>query len=158
MLNFDLTKIEFIVDRYRGQSESLIPAMQEIQAEYHYLPEEVLILVSERLAVPLSQAYGVATFYNAFSLIPRGKHLVSICHGTACHVRGGRRISHQIGKKLKIKPSATTQDLQFTMEIVRCLGCCSIGPVMRIDDDTYGHLTPEDVGSILEKYKKEEEK
>ncbi|MFB0534468.1 MAG: NAD(P)H-dependent oxidoreductase subunit E, partial [Anaerolineae bacterium] len=124
---------------------------------YRYLPRDAMILVSEWLGIPLSQTYSVATFYNAFSLVPKGKHLVSVCLGTSCHVRGGGHILDKIKRELNLDSGETTEDFQFTVEEVRCLGCCSLSPVIRVDDDTYAHLTQTQVRRILEKYEREKE-
>jgi NADH-quinone oxidoreductase subunit E len=156
---FRVSDIEEIINNHHvnGHNRSLIAVLEEIQARYRYLPRDAMILVSEWLGVPLSQTYSVATFYNAFSLIPKGKHLVSVCQGTACHVRGGGAILDKIRQKLNLDSRETTEDLQFTVEEVRCLGCCSLSPVMRVDNDTYAHMTQAQVPVILEKYQLEEE-
>jgi len=156
---FRVSDIEEIINNHHvnGRNRSLIAVLEEIQAQYRYLPRDAIILVSEWLGVPLSQTYSVATFYNVFSLVPKGKHLVSVCQGTACHVRGGGAILDKIRQKLNLDSRETTEDLQFTVEEVRCLGCCSLSPVMRVDNDTYAHLTQTQVPRILEKYQREKE-
>ncbi len=147
-------EIEDVLDRYPSKPEALITIMQDLQARLRYLPEEGLVLIAERLNVPLSKVYSVATFYNAFSLKPKGKHLVHICLGTACHVKGAGDLLDKLKRELDVEEGETTTDKEFTLEAVRCIGCCSLAPVIRIDDDTYGNLKQEKIGSILEKYGK----
>jgi NADH-quinone oxidoreductase subunit E len=156
---FRVSEFEEIINNHRdnGRNGSLIAVLEEIQTRYRYLPRDAMILVSEWLGIPLSQTYSVATFYNAFSLVPKGKHLVSVCLGTSCHVRGGGDILDKIKRELNLDSRETTEDFQFTVEEVRCLGCCSLSPVIRVDDDTYAHLTQTQVPRILEKYKREKE-
>jgi NADH-quinone oxidoreductase subunit E len=149
---------DLILNGYQnGTNGSLISVLEDIQDRYHFLPKDALILVSERLGIPLSQTYSIATFYNAFSLVPKGKHLVSVCLGTACHVKGGGDILGKIRRELDLDSRETTEDFQFTVEEVRCLGCCSLSPVVRIDNDTYAHMTQEQVPRILKKYQREKE-
>ncbi len=136
----------------REENAPLISLLEEIQARYHYLPREALILVSERLGVPLSQVYSVATFYSAFSLKPRGKYLVRVCQGTACHVRGAERVLEKVTGTLHVRPGETTPDRQFTVETVNCLGACALGPVMVIDDEYFGQMSPAKADSALARY------
>jgi len=137
---------------YENDPRSLIMILQYINGRYHYLPYETLCLVSGQLGVPLSQIYSIATFYKAFSLEPRGKHTVKVCMGTACHVRGGNRIKERLEDSLGIHEGGTTGDKQFTLETVRCIGCCSLGPVVTIDDDTYSRTDAEEVLRAMGKY------
>jgi NADH:ubiquinone oxidoreductase subunit E len=137
---------------YENDPRSLIMILQYINGRYHYLPYETLCLVSGQLGVPLSQIYSIATFYKAFSLEPRGKHTVKVCMGTACHVRGGNRIKERLEDSLGIGEGDTTGDKQFTLETVRCIGCCSLGPVVTIDDDTYSRTDAEEVLRAMGKY------
>ena len=146
--------IDLLIEKYGSKHSALIAILQEIQDKYRYLPKKSLLLVSEMLGLPISQTYSVATFYNAFSLTPKGEHQISLCLGTACHVKGGERILEKIARELGMESAGTSKDLQFTLEPVRCLGCCSLAPVMRIDDDTYGRLTQERIPKILKNYKK----
>ena len=132
-----------------GSNETLLSVLQDIQAKYGYLPEEKLIETSETLDMPLIDVYGVATFYKSFSLTPRGRHQVKVCLGTACHVRGADRIGKEVGRKLGIGPGETSEDGEFSLETVMCLGCCAIGPVVVIDGKYYGQVTPTKVESIL---------
>jgi NADH:ubiquinone oxidoreductase subunit E len=137
---------------YENDPRSLIMILQYINGRYKYLPYETLYLVSGQLGIPLSQIYSIATFYKAFSLEPRGKHTVKVCMGTACHVRGGNRIKERLEDSLGINEGGTTSDKQFTLETVRCIGCCSLGPVVTIDDDTFSRTDAEEVLSAMEKY------
>ena len=148
----DVRKVSDIIDKYRQEKSVLIPVLQEITREYGYLPKDILVYVSVELDIPLSQIYNVATFYAAFSLKPRGKYMVSVCLGTACHVKGGGRIMERLERELKISPDETTKDKLFSLEAVRCLGCCSIAPVIRIGSTTYGRLKQDDIPRILESY------
>ena len=150
----EIRDIDLFIEKYGSKHSALIAILQEIQDKYRYLPKKSLLLVSEILGLPISQTYSVATFYNAFSLTPKGEHQISLCLGTACHVKGGERILEKIARELSMESAGTSKDLQFTLEPVRCLGCCSLAPVMRIDDDTYGRLTQERIPKILKKYKK----
>lgn len=138
-----------------GSNETLLSVLQDIQAKYGYLPEEKLIETSETLDMPLIDVYGVATFYKSFSLTPRGRHQVKVCLGTACHVRGANRIGKEVGRKLDIGPGETSEDGEFSLETVMCLGCCAIGPVVVIDGKYYGQVTPTKVESILRTIKGE---
>ena len=134
-----------------GAHTPLIAVLEEIQATYHYLPREAMILVSDRLGVPLSQVYSVATFYHAFSLEPRGKHTVSVCTGTACHVRGTVQVLDHLETKLNIAPGETTHDREFTLETVNCLGCCALGPVVVLDGEYEGQMTTGKVDRLLKR-------
>lgn len=148
----DEDKIDKII-RYHGADKSkLIAILQDVQAEYNWLPPDALRHIAKRLHVPLIEVFGIATFYKSFSLEPRGKHLVRVCLGTACHVRGGPRILETAERILDIKADETTADYEFTVESVNCLGCCALGPVMVVDNDYYGNLPPAKVERILRKY------
>lgn len=138
-------------------SSQLIGMLQDIQAEHNYLPYEALVRVSGRLKIPLSRLYSLATFFKAFSLEPRGRHIVTVCLGTACHVRKAPRIVDEISRYLAIAPGDTTADGMFTLETVNCLGTCALGPVAVIDGKYYGNLTAPAVRSLLDKYGKEKE-
>jgi len=135
-----------------GQGDSPISVLEAIQSRYRYLPREAMILVSERLGIPLSQTYSVATFYHAFSLKPRGKYLVRVCLGTACHVRGSQRVLEKVSKLLNIKPGETTADRLFTLETVNCLGACALGPIMVVEGEYFGQMNPARVDAALGKY------
>jgi NADH:ubiquinone oxidoreductase subunit E len=153
----ELTKVDTIIDKNGLEQRVLIPSLLEIQTEYHYLPQEVLARVSERMNIPLIQVFQVASFYKAFSLEPRGKHTVTVCLGTACHVRGGVRLIEQVGRMLEIEPGQTTKDMQFTLEAVSCLGCCALGPVMVVDGKYYGNMVASKVEKVIQKYRETEE-
>jgi NADH-quinone oxidoreductase subunit E len=148
----DLAKIEPILQRFGKERGALIPVLQEVQAIYGYLPREALMHVGKELNLPLSRIYGVVTFYAQFYLTPRGKHTVRVCRGTACHVRGGRSVLNVVKDSLGIEDGETTNDLQFSLETVACLGTCFLAPVMMVDRSYYGKLVPERVPSILEKF------
>ncbi|MFC1912093.1 NADH-quinone oxidoreductase subunit NuoE [Chloroflexota bacterium] len=130
-------------------NKNLLSILQDIQTEYGYLPEDNLREAAETLGMPLIDVYGVATFFKSFSLTPRGRHQVKVCLGTACHVRGSSRISKEIERKLAIKPGETSEDGEFSLETVMCLGCCAVGPVVVVDDRYYGKVTTAKLESIL---------
>lgn len=148
----DLRKVRAILASRRGERGGLIGILQEVQAAYGYLPRPALEEVSRALKVPLSKIYGVVTFYAQFHLKPRGKHIVRVCLGTACHVRGGEKILEKVSEVLKVKPGDTTPDLKFTLERVACLGACGLSPAMMVDDRTYGRLTVKAVEDVLREY------
>lgn len=152
MNNNTVQFVEQTCQKYENNQEALIMILQDIQGEYKYLPEPALREVSSRLSVPLSQVYGVATFYKAFSLQPRGKHLIQVCCGTACHVKGAPQIVDRLERTLGIKCGETTKDKKFTLETVRCVGACALAPVVMIGEDTYGRLTQDAVDKVLKKY------
>ena len=145
-------KVGAILDNYQHDKGMLVSILQDIQAEYNYLPEEVLVEVSQVLGAPLSQVYSVATFFKAFSLEPRGRYLINVCLGTACHVRGAVKVLEAIERELDIKAGGTTKDLKFTLETVNCVGCCALGPVVIIDGEYYGQMKTDKVKVLLENY------
>jgi NADH:ubiquinone oxidoreductase subunit E len=151
----NLQKIDTILKKYEDQVGVLIQVLQDINSEFNYLPENALRYISDQLDIPLSQIYHVATFYTSFSLIPRGEHLIRVCQGTACHVRGSARVLNEIERILKIKSGETTPDLKFTLETVNCLGACALGPVVVIDGEYYP-TTPGRMEKLLKKYEKTE--
>jgi len=144
--------VESILDNYQRDKGMLVSILQDIQAEYNYLPKEALVELSQALGAPLSQVYSVATFFKAFSLEPRGRHLINVCLGTACHVRRAVRVLEAIERELDIKASKTTKDLKFTLETVNCVGCCALGPVVIIDGEYYGQMKTDKVKALLENY------
>jgi NADH:ubiquinone oxidoreductase subunit E len=152
-MQIDTDAIDSLVCKYGAKKEALIPILQDIQSDLNWLPEEALKAVAEKMEIPLRDVYGVATFYRTFSLKPRGKHIVTACVGTACHVRGGQRIVDEIGRVLNVGPGQTTADMNFTLETVNCLGCCAIGPIVVIDGEYFGEMTTRKVGPLLDKYK-----
>jgi NADH-quinone oxidoreductase subunit E len=153
LLDERLVRIESILERYPKDRESIMPILQDIQLEFNYLPRQALILVAGRLELPLSAVYRIATFYNAFSLKPRGKHMVTVCLGTACHVKGGPRILESLERLLSIGEGGTTDDMLFSLESVRCIGCCGLAPVITIGEDLYGKVTQAQLPKILKKYR-----
>jgi NADH-quinone oxidoreductase subunit E len=157
-VNAQRQKVKSFIDKYRDKKRALIAILQDIQGEFNYLPPESLRLVSDTLNIPLIDIISVATFYRSFSLEPRGKNLVTVCMGTACHVRGGPKILEEFERKLNIKAGQTTPDRQFSLETVACLGCCAIGPVVVVNDNYHAQTTIRNVGSILKKYKAKEKK
>jgi len=148
-MQISISEINAIINEQARDDGSLISALEEIQERYRYLPPEALILASERLGVPLSQAYGVATFYNAFSLTPKGKHCLNVCMGTACHVRGSPQILDRLETKLNIQSGETTRNHLFTLETVNCLGACALGPIVVTDGEYSGQMTVQKVDRLL---------
>jgi NADH-quinone oxidoreductase subunit E len=141
-----------VLEKYDFNRSSLIGILQDVQRELRWLPEEVLRMISWRLDVPLTQLYAIGSFYRAFSLKPRGRHLINVCLGTACHVRGGVAIEQALEKALKILPGETTADDRYTMEVVRCVGCCGLAPVIVIDENFHGKLIPAEAVEAVENY------
>ncbi len=151
-------KVSSVIEKHHHKKHALIAILQDIQAEYNYLPQESLKIVARSLGIPLIDIIGVATFFRAFSLKPRGKHLITVCLGTACHVRGGPKILEEFQRKLNIKAGETTKGGEFTLETVACLGCCAIGPVVVVDGNYHAQTTIRKVDMILKKYQKKEKK
>lgn len=149
-------KIRSLVEKHNSEKKALISILQGIQSEYRYLPRESLELVAEMLGVPLIDIVGVATFYRAFSLKPRGKHMATVCLGTACHVRGGPKILEEFERRLDIKSGDTTADGRWSLETVACLGCCAIGPVVVVDGDYHAQTSIRNVNTIIKKYQNKE--
>ncbi len=149
----DLTLIDPLIEKYKSKKGNLIPILQGTQDVYGYLPEESFIKISELTGLKLSEMYGVATFYTQFRLNPVGKHIIKVCHGTACHVQNATVISEAVEDALGIKDGETTEDRMFTLESVACLGCCSLAPVMMIGDDTYGKLSGNRAVKIVKEIK-----
>jgi NADH-quinone oxidoreductase subunit E len=150
----NLVLVDDIIARYRWEKAAIIAILQDIQREFNYLPQEVLIYAARRLGIPLTQVYSLATFYRAFSLKPRGKHLITVCLGTACHVRGAVRILEKLERELGIKAGETTDDLMVSLETVNCLGACALGPIVVIDGQYHGQMTSVKTDSILKKLRK----
>jgi NADH:ubiquinone oxidoreductase subunit E len=149
------TKTKEIIKRHGRDKSALIAVLQDIQEEYNYLPQESLQMVCEDMDIPASRIYEVATFYNTFSLTPRGKYLVEVCAGTACHVQGASRLMDRLQRDLEIKCGETTHDNMFTLEEVRCLGCCSLAPVVRVGGNIHPYLTQDEIPKILRNYRKQ---
>ncbi len=137
----------------KGKEGALIPALHKIQSVYGYLPEEALMLVSEELDIPITQIYGVASFYSFFSLEPKGQHIISVCLGTACYVKGAQNILERLSSELGIEEGSTTEDGKFTLQATRCIGACGLAPVIMIDEKVYGKLSSHDIPKILREYK-----
>ena len=150
----DLKKVDDIIKRHKENISGLIGMLQDVQSQYNYLPKDALTHIAEKLNAPRSQVYSLATFYKAFSLKPRGKNLVALCMGTACHVRGAERVVEEIERVLNIKRGESTPDGHFTFETVNCLGACALGPLMAINGEYYGKMNAKKVKSILKKYEK----
>lgn len=148
-MEVSVSEINDIINREATGDGSLIAALEEIQERYQYLPPEALILASEQLGLPLSQAYSVATFYNAFSLKPKGKHCLHVCMGTACHVRGSPQVLDRLESKLGIKAGETTRDHLFTLETVNCLGACALGPIVVTNGEYSGQMTIRKIDRLL---------
>ncbi|MGB7055036.1 MAG: NADH-quinone oxidoreductase subunit NuoE [bacterium] len=151
-----MKKIESILKQHDYRKSRIIQILNEIQKIYNYLPKDVLEYTGQRLRLPLSNIYSIATFYSAFSLKPRGKHLVTVCMGTACHVRGAPAVLSRLEERLKIKTGNTTGDNQFTLKTVNCLGACALAPIVVVDEEYHGQTTVNKVDKLLNKYEKEE--
>ena len=145
--------VKQVLQKHQHDKALLVDVLQDIQAEIGYLPKEALEETHKGLGVPLSRVYSVATFFKAFSLTPRGRYLINVCMGTACHVRGSVKVLEQIEKELKIKAGGTTPDLKFTLETVNCVGSCALGPMVIVGEDYHGEMTAETVGTVLANYK-----
>ncbi len=148
----ELKEVDAIIDRWRNTPGELLSILEEVQEKEGYLPKEILRYISKKLDIPLSRIFSVATFFAAFSLKPRGRHTIQVCLGTACHVRGAPKVLNELKHTLQIDVNDTTEDRKFTLTTVRCLGCCALGPVVRIDSDTHIRVTPRKIKSILSKY------
>ena len=150
---FDLAPLMEILSEYKDNPKgALIHVLQKAQGVYGYLPKPVLETIARELRLTTAEVFGVVTFYAQFHLNPRGKHIIRVCQGTACHVRGGAKILEAVSEHLKVKPGETTRDLEFTLETVACLGACGLAPVMMVDDNTHGRLNPLDIPGILDSY------
>ncbi len=148
----DSSVIERIIDKHHGEAGSLIQILLDIQNELRWLPGAALEMVAEKLQVPMSRIQHTVTFYKAFSLVPKGRHEINLCMGTACHVRGATRILEMIETVTGLQPGETDADMKFSLDTVNCLGCCAIGPVMEIDEQHLGKLVPDRTAALLKKY------
>lgn len=146
-------KVADVIKKYGGDKTAMIAILQDVQEEFRYLPKEALTFISKKMEVPLTRIYEIATFYNAFSLKPRGKHMIEVCLGTACHVQGAPRLVDRLERDLNIKTGETTKDQMFTLEEVRCLGCCSLAPVIRISGNVHPYMTQDEIPKVLRNYK-----
>ncbi len=150
----DKESLRQLLEKHESEPGALIPILQEIQESLGYLPEEALVFVSEEVGIPLGKIYGVVTFYSQFYLSPRGKNIMRVCHGTACHIGGAERISEAVSEELGVDEGATTEDGEFTVERVACLGCCSLAPCVMVNDETHARLSPRKIKRIVKKYRK----
>ena len=147
-------KVALVLDKYQHDKGMLVSILQDIQEEFNYLPRESLEQVSKTLDVPFSQIYSIATFFKALRLTPRGRHLINVCMGTACHVRGAVKVLEATERELDIKPGETSKDMQFTLETVNCLGACALGPIVVVDGEYHGHIVPGKVQATINRCKK----
>lgn len=145
----ELAQIDEIVGKYAGDKSALIQVLLEAQRQNRWLPKDTLMQVSQKLDVPLTQVYHIATFYKAFNLMPKGRHSVSVCLGTACQVRGAPRLLDKVTETLKVKPGETSTDMRFSLDTVNCLGCCALGPVMVVDGEYYGKPSAKELEQII---------
>lgn len=155
-LGIEAAIIERILDRHERAPSAIIAILQDMQEEVNYLPEDALRYVAERLDIPVSKVFSLATFYRAFSLEPRGRHLVHVCTGTACHVRGAVKVVDTLERELGIRAGETDERLEFTLETVNCLGACALGPVVVVDGEYYGEMNPAKVTRLLNKIRRED--
>ena len=147
-----VVKLNSIIEKFKGKPGGLIPVLEEAQVALEYLPISVQKRIASGLNLPLSRVYGVVTFYSFFTMTPRGKHTVRVCLGTACYVRGGKALTEALEKQFGIKEGETTADRMFTLESVRCLGACGLGPVVVVDEDVHGRIKPGKVKEVLSQY------
>lgn len=146
-------ELQRTIDEYKDKEGPLMPIMHKAQDLFGYLPIEVQEYIAEALDIPVTDIYGVATFYSQFTLKPQGKYTISVCMGTACYVKGAQAVLDELKKELNIEAGDTTEDYQFTLEATRCLGACGLAPVIMINDDVYGRLVPSDIKGIIDKYR-----
>ena len=146
-------KLLKVIDDNKDQQGALIPILQQAQDIYGYLPIEVQQIIAQQLGIPLEKIYGVVTFYSFFSLYPKGEYKISVCLGTACYVKGSGKVLDKLSEQLSIEPGQCTHDRKFSLDTCRCIGACGLAPVMLVNDDVYGHMTPAEVPSVLAKYK-----
>jgi NADH:ubiquinone oxidoreductase subunit E len=152
----ELSSIDKIIDRYEGAASSLLAIMQDVQDEARYLPRDAMERVAERLGVPIARVYQMATFFDSFHLEPRGKHICTVCMGTACHVRGSVKLVEQLERDLEIKSGGTTKDMMFTIEEVNCVGACALGPLVIVDGEYNGNMTSSGIQKMVKKLRKAE--
>lgn len=151
-----MRKIDEIIASYDGDKPALISILQDVQAEYNWLPQEVLTYIARKMDISLIDLFGIVTFYKSFRLKPRGQHLLTVCMGTACHVRGAPRVLEELQKKLDIEVDETTKGNLFTLETVRCLGCCALGPIVVVDDEYHGQMTKTGIAVLIEELRRSE--
>ncbi len=155
-MELEISSVDEVIDRNGLEQRALIPTLLAIQDKYHYLPAEALERVAERMKLPTIHVHQVAEFYKAFSLEERGRHIITVCLGTACHVQGGNRLVDHVSRILEIEPGGTTVDKFFTLEAVNCLGTCAIAPVMTVDGKYYGNMAASKVEKVLDTYREQE--
>jgi NADH:ubiquinone oxidoreductase subunit E len=148
----ELATVDDIISRYRSVPGSLIPVLEDVQEVLGHIPKSIQRKIALDLGIPFSEVYGVVTFYSFFTMVPRGRHTIRCCLGTACYVRGGKRNLTKLTEALKVEPGETTEDRRFSLETVRCLGACGLAPVLTVDDDTFGQVKPSKILEILECY------
>jgi NADH-quinone oxidoreductase subunit E len=141
-----------IIATYRDEPGNLLPVMLDINRHFNWLPRPALEHISDELKIPLTEILRVASFYNAFSLTPRGKNIINVCLGTGCFVKGSPRLLERLERKLGLKHGGTTEDMAFTLEVVRCIGCCALAPAIRVGEATYGRVNPDQVSKIIDSY------
>jgi len=147
-----ITQLDAIIARYKGEPGGLIPVLEEAQVCLEYLPVSIQKKIARELNLPFSRVYGVVTFYSFFTMTPRGRHMIRVCLGTACYVRGGKALAKAIEKEIGVKEGETTPDRKFTYETVRCLGACGLGPVVIVDDHVHGRMKPSKIKDVLNQY------
>jgi NADH-quinone oxidoreductase subunit E len=152
MVEIDLRRVDEIIDSYGCEEGALIQLLLDIQREFYWIPREVIARINTRMRIPKSQIYRIASFYKAMNLDPVGRHIIQVCLGTACQVRGAPKILDRVEEQLKVKEGATTSDMRFSLRRVNCLGCCAMGPVIVVDGNYHGKITPSMVEAILENY------
>jgi NADH:ubiquinone oxidoreductase subunit E len=145
-------KVSAIIQRHKNRQGPLMPILQEANAALNYFPEDVLQYIAQETGHPVAHIYRLATFYSAFSVVPRGKYVINVCMGTTCYVRGSERLMEKITEMLAIKPDQTTPDMKFTLKSVRCIGCCGLAPALTIGSDVHGKLTRKSIPDIVRKY------
>jgi NADH-quinone oxidoreductase subunit E len=152
----EISNVDAIVERYESAPSSLLAIMQDVQDEARYLPREAMERVAERLEIPIARVYQMATFFESFHLEPRGKHICTVCMGTACHVRGAQRLVEQLERDFDIPSGSTTEDLMFTIEEVNCVGACALGPLVIVDSEYHGNMTSGSLQKLVKKMRKAE--
>lgn len=150
----NIAKLDEIIEKYRGKAGATIPLLADIQKEFGYVGEDEVNYAAQKTGISAAEMFGVATFYAMFRFEPQGKYVIRLCRGTACHVQGSSRIAEQLERTLQVKDGSTTKDGVFTLQYVACLGCCSLAPVMMVNDEVHGRLTPEKAVEVLKEYRK----
>ncbi|MBC2711692.1 MAG: NAD(P)H-dependent oxidoreductase subunit E [Desulfosarcina sp.] len=152
----DVAGVNEILEKFQGVKGNLIGILHEVQNRYSYLPEEELRYISKRTQIPITQIYSIVNFYNRFSLEPKGKNVISVCLGTACHVKGAGKVMDALREKLNIDIGESTDDMNFSLEEVRCIGACSLAPAVVVNEETYGQVKPKQVSTILKQHESSE--